>query len=1759
MKNRVFLIVCFWIFLFIEKSIAQNYCTPAYTNLCSQTGNQTNDVIHNFSTTLGITNISNLNSGCSSQCAGNLSVYPPSTGMFLTVARGQTFRVTIAGEATSGAGTFQQGYRVWVDWNRNGNFANAGEAVYSSPVGFGPFTSPLITVPMNALCGPTRLRVRGQFAAVPTDPCSGYTYGEAEDYTVYVVSNPEVPMPFVPDTSLCKGDNITLTATNIVGNLEWYSGINGTTPISTGPTFTLNGLQNDTVIYAQNVFNTCASERLPIQVRVGFKRVNMISVDTVEICQPDTVDIAAHIAANPIDLVSKTFIKIVTTSCQRIIPDDYIGHPGSFFYLPIQVAGINPSAISATDMVLEEVGVRINHTKPKELDISLIAPNNSTIDLSSDNGANTGTGYGTGNIAASYVYCRFRSEAFLPLVTTATGANVSGDYRPEQPFTNLTGPNNGIWRIRVGDDAATTQGNFFAGYLKFRTKPADSTHAWTPVYYIFDSIFTPDSFMVKVSPPIDTTYYLTFSDQPGCISKDSIRIKAGTPPTITFTSVPDSICLGQTINVTANGADSTVWNPLSATGFPTLTYQNDTVVNITPLNLTDNSYEVIGFSPSGCRDTVQYTPIVNPVPAAPTITASGPTTFCSGNTVTLTCSSSAEYLWSNGETTQSIIVSVAGNYSVQVSNVEGCLSLPSAATTVVVNPGPGIPVITGAPLTFCAGSSVNLSAPAGFTYIWSTGQTTQSISVSTTQDVSVTISDANGCSVPSALVSVVSNPLPASPLITPSGPTTFCDGGNLTLAAPAGFSYLWSTGETTSTISVNTTSSITLVVTDINNCSSPISSTTNVTVNPIPPTPTISTTGGLNTICAGQSLSLTSSNATGYLWSTGQTTSNISVNTSGNYSVIITNSNGCTSLPSLPFAVTVNPLPATPVITPNGATIFCAGNNVTLEAPLSNTYLWSNGSTTQSIIVSNSGSFNVVVTDVNGCTSSVSANQTVVVNPNPTVSINANGNLSFCNGGSVTLSPNLTSNSYLWAPNGETTQTISAIVSGDYSLQVTDVNGCTSAPSNTISVNVFPTPNPPTIYSTTPVICQGGYVTLSTDPANSYSWSNGATTPTITTNVPGVYTLSIIDLNNCTSPSSNAINLIVNQLPPTPVISANGPLVFCQGSSVTISAPANYTYVWNGGIYTSENLVVDTTGVFILQVIDANGCTSLASVPVVVTVHPNPPSPIIESVGPSSFCNGGSVVLTTNTINSTYLWSTGETTQNIIADETGSYSLIATDLFGCISNPSQIFSVTEFPIPPPPIITAAGPSTVCDGENISLVSSFGASYLWSSGETTQSILVHDQGPYSVSLIDFFGCPSPISDPFTNTILPLPPRPTISASGPLTFCVGNSVTLTSSEPIGNRWNTGALTQSIIANSNGDYFVQVQGANGCFSLPSDTLTIFVNPTPPVPTISADGPLTFCKGGKVKLTVEDAQSYLWNNGDTTQFQEFDTTMFVTVNVIDICGLPLTLQASITQLQKPKVAFTTTDTMGCAPLKSRFVSTTTNFEQLIWDFGDGNGNNSNEAVVTNTYELSGEFSVTLFAIASNGCSDKLTKPLLIKALRNPEADFEMSPTEVKISNPEVSFTDLSSNDAQRWRWNFGTRDSSRYQHPVYSYKDTGNYMVTMVVYNELGCTDTARNTIRVVGDLIIYAPNAFTPNGDGTNDVFAPKGTYMDPEKYNLKIFNRWGELIFETIDINKGWDGDIGLEKTIVSNNYYWQLEVTDKSGISHSLKGIVTLLY
>jgi len=221
------------------------------------------------------------------------------------------------------------------------------------------------------------------------------------------------------------------------------------------------------------------------------------------------------------------------------------------------------------------------------------------------------------------------------------------------------------------------------------------------------------------------------------------------------------------------------------------------------------------------------------LPAAPTITAGGPTTFCAGGSVTLTSSAGSTYLWSTGASSSSINVTAAGSYTVQVTNASGCQSSASIATTVIVNPLPAPPTITAVgPTTFCAGGSVTLNSSAGSTYLWSTGATTSSINVTTAGSYTVRITDGNGCqSAISAATVVTVNALPAAPTVTAGGLTTFCTGGSVTLTSSAGSSYLWSTGAITSAISVTTAGSYTVQVTNSNGCQSSASAATVVTVN----------------------------------------------------------------------------------------------------------------------------------------------------------------------------------------------------------------------------------------------------------------------------------------------------------------------------------------------------------------------------------------------------------------------------------------------------------------------------------------------------------------------------------------------------------------------------------------------------------------------------------------------------------------------------------------------------------------------------------------------------------------------------------------------------------------------------------------------------------------------------------------------------------------------------------------------------------------
>ncbi len=542
---------------------------------------------------------------------------------------------------------------------------------------------------------------------------------------------------------------------------------------------------------------------------------------------------------------------------------------------------------------------------------------------------------------------------------------------------------------------------------------------------------------------VDAGSYSVTTVASGCSSSaSSTSVVINPSTTIALGTVSNPTTCSSTdgsIQVTGSATGNLMWTGTSSGS------QMGVTLPATIPNLGSGSYTISLVLASGCSSNILAQTLSGPsAPATPTITPGGPTTFCSGGSVTLTSSPASTYLWSTGATTSSISVSASGSYTVTVGNGSGCVAT-SSITMVTVNPSPSVPIIVaGGSTTFCTGGSVTLTSSSATGNTWSTTEVTQAITVSTSGTYTVTVSNGT-CSTTSAGTSITVNPPPATPTITPGGPTTFCSGGSVTLTSSAPTGNTWSTSETTNSIVVSASGSYTVSV-GSGSCTA-TSAPTIITVNPSP-TATI-TPGGPTSFCAGGSVTLTASPGGSYLWSTGATTQSITASTSGSYTVTVTIS-GC-SATSAATVVTVSTTPTTPIITPGGPTTFCLGGSVTLTSSSAGSYLWSNGSTTQAITVSSSGSYSVTIT-TGGC-SALSAPTTVTVNPTPaTPTISAGGPTNFCAGDSVQLTSS-PATGYLWS-NGATSPSIWAQATGTFTVTVS--NGtCSSQPSSPVSVTMI--------------------------------------------------------------------------------------------------------------------------------------------------------------------------------------------------------------------------------------------------------------------------------------------------------------------------------------------------------------------------------------------------------------------------------------------------------------------------------------------------------------------------------------------------------------------------------------------------------------------------------------------------------------------------------------------------------------------------------
>ncbi len=510
---------------------------------------------------------------------------------------------------------------------------------------------------------------------------------------------------------------------------------------------------------------------------------------------------------------------------------------------------------------------------------------------------------------------------------------------------------------------------------------------------------------------------------------------------------------------TSTGA-ATAWNPSASGTVYTFAVSGSTV------------YAGGVYTSMGGNSTRSYfMPLVDSTNLPGVAIAASANPVCAGASVTFTATptnaSSPTYQWTKNGTAVSgataatyATTTLANGDTIRCQMTSSGTTVTSNAVTMTVNASPIVTVVPSGPTTFCAGNSVELSpstAAAYPTYLWSNGETTEFITTSTSGNYSVTITDGNnGCSATSAALEVTVNPLPRS-TVTAGGPTTFCAGSNVTLGGrPHNYSYLWSNGATTQFITATASGNYSVTVTDANGCVATSAATT-VTVNPLPSATIMA--GGATAFCAGGSVTLTASAGSSYLWSNGATTQSVTATASDNYSVTVTDANGCVAT-SPATAVTVYQLPDA-TVTASGPTTFCPASRVTLSAPAGmSSYQWNNGDNTQSSIANTSGNYIVTVTDANGCVAT-SAATAVTVNPLPSATITPGGPTAFYAGGNVVLTAG-TGASYQWSNNGNAISGAAAAAytatdSGSYTVTVTDSNSC-SAISAATTVTVSPLP-----------------------------------------------------------------------------------------------------------------------------------------------------------------------------------------------------------------------------------------------------------------------------------------------------------------------------------------------------------------------------------------------------------------------------------------------------------------------------------------------------------------------------------------------------------------------------------------------------------------------------------------------------------------------------------------------------------------------------
>lgn len=940
-------------------------------------------------------------------------------------------------------------------------------------------------------------------------------------------------------------------------------------------------------------------------------------------------------------------------------------------------------------------------------------------------------------------------------------------------------------------------------------------------------------------------------------------------------TINDTVCGSGNAILTASGAPtgaSYLWYTVAVGGTP---INGETSATLTINNVTSTTTRYVSIIRNGCEGPRTPVTAVYYNDADINLTVTG-STVCSGSNATVTVNASengVNYQAFLGTTPVSSIVVGGGNISIPVNtsgmtignntitikaNYPGCGPVNLANTAdVIILALPSVSITPNGPLSFCSGNSVDLSATSASSYLWSNGATTQTINVTSSGTFTVTITDANGCSNTSSAVNTteINNPVP---VISAGGPTTFCDGGSVTLSASGGSTYLWNTGSTAT--SINVTQSGTYNFTAFNGTCSAVSS--DIVVNVLA-APNVTANASQTNICNGQSITLTGGGASSYSWSNGVIDGVPFVPAaSGTYTVTGTDVNGCTGNASV--SIVVNPLPDASFTSSSPS--FCPGvtsmNLVAVNSNYANYDWYLNGNPLQlngpsTITITNTGNYELWVTDNNGCTNSYSINLGTGNAPNVSIS---SANNSFCDGSNELITATFESGAtYTWYLDGNIVfgpalgaNTYTASSAGNYSVELTNSDGCVGS-SNIISMSTIPLPNA-SISSNSTSLCLGDSVFIFAAPVNgaNYQWLlngniiTGATGSSYYATTSGNYQVIV---NDGCSNTSNSITINAITVPDNAgVISGNNS--FCAGQSDIFSiasvngatyyhwsiSPANAASISIG--QGTNNVTVNTTNQnFTLTVTPQNACGSGNSNSLLISVSTAFPcsSEIMFAADNTNICVGSQVVYTNYTDPNLYmgltpLWNFGAGAVPATATGNGPHTvtyntaglktvtLDYVDMFNnSFGNETKVNYVNvSGTVNTSPISGDTSVSCASVNEVYSVVNTMGSTYNWSvptgavitGGQGTNSITVNLNGiagTISVTETNISGC---IGAP-VNLQVDVPNAVNTSPiSGPsIVNCSSNSETYSVVNTSGSTYNWSVPTGAVIINGQGTNTIDV----------------------------------------------------------------------------------------------------------------------------------------------------------------------------------------------------------------------------------------------------------------------------------------------------------------------------------------------------------------